>query len=56
MSLKEKENIRNHLNQYNKKTVRIIDKNDEIFDGICEYYPAVYGEIKYGVNEESLEI
>ncbi len=45
-----------NLNQYNQKTIRIIDKNDEIFDGICEYYSVEYGEIKYGVNEESLEI
>ena len=44
------------LSKYDKKLVRITDKFNDIYEGICYYNSSDYNEHEYGVNEDSLEI
>ena len=45
-----------NLSKYDKKLVRITDKFNDIYEGICYYNSFEYNEHEYGVNEDSLEI
>ena len=45
-----------NLVKYDNKLVRITDKFDNIYEGVCYYYSSEYNEHEYGVNEDSLEI
>jgi hypothetical protein len=45
-----------NLHDYDGKCVRIIDKNGDVFDGICSYNNSEYDKHEFGCNEESLEI
>ena len=45
-----------NLSDYNHTTVRIFCKNGESIMGPCEYFPAEYGLIEYGCEEELLQI
>ena len=44
------------LKKYDNKCVRIIDTDDNVFEGICSFNEKEYNDHKYGRNEESLQI
>ena len=44
------------LRKYDGQCVRIIDRNGDAFDGICNYNNEDYDEHEFGRAEESLEI
>lgn len=45
-----------NLKKYDNKCVRIIDTDDNIFEGNCIYNSREYNEHEYGMNEDSLQI
>ena len=45
-----------NLKKYDSKLVKIIDNNDDVYEGICYYYDKEYNEFEYGRNEDSLKI
>ena len=44
------------LKKYDNKCVRIIDTDDNIFEGNCIFNSKEYNEHEYGMNEDSLQI
>ena len=44
------------LKKYDNKCIRIIDTDNNIFEGICVFNDKEYNEHEYGRNEESLQI
>lgn len=44
------------LKKYDNKCVRIIDTDDNIFEGNCIFNNKEYNEHEYGRNEDSLQI
>ena len=45
-----------NLKKYDNKCVRIIDTDDNIFEGNCIFNSKEYNEHEYGMNEDSLQI
>lgn len=45
-----------NLKKYDNKCVRIIDTDDNIFEGNCIFNSREYNEHEYGMNEDSLQI
>ncbi|MCR5652900.1 MAG: hypothetical protein K6F88_03775 [Ruminococcus sp.] len=45
-----------NLRKFDNRRVRITCNNGEVYEGVCEYNNAEYGEIEFGRSEESLEI
>ena len=45
-----------NLKKYDNKCVRIIDTDDNIFEGNCTFNSKEYNEHEYGINEDSLQI
>lgn len=45
-----------NLKKYDNKCVRIIDTDDNIFEGNCIFNSKEYNEHEYGINEDSLQI
>ena len=45
-----------NLKKYDNKCVRIIDTDDNIFEGNCIFNSIEYNEHEYGMNEDSLQI
>ncbi len=45
-----------NLKKYDNKCVRIIDTDDNIFEGNCIFNSKEYNEHEYGVDDESLQI
>ena len=44
------------LKKYDNKCVRIIDTDDNVFEGNCIFNSKEYNEHEYGMNEYSLQI
>ncbi len=44
------------LRKYDNKLIQIIDKQGEVYEGICDYSSKDYCFHEYGKNEECLEI
>ena len=44
------------LKKYDNKCVRIIDTDDNVFEGNCIFNSKEYNEHEYGMNEDSLQI
>ena len=44
------------LSKYHNTVARIFCKSGEVFTGPCEWFPAEYGLIEYGCEEESLQL
>lgn len=44
------------LSSYDETLVRLTLKDGVIFEGVCEWFPAAYGDMEYGRNEELLKI
>ena len=44
------------LKKYDNKCVRIIDTDDNVFEGNCIFNSREYNEYEYGMNEDSLQI
>ena len=45
-----------NLKKYDDKLVRITDKFNDVFEGICMYNDKDYTEHEFGKNEESLQL
>ena len=45
-----------NLKKYDDKLVRITDKFNDVFEGICMYNDKDYTEHEFGINEESLQM
>ena len=45
-----------NLKKYDNKCVRIIDTDDNIFEGNCIFNSKEYNEHEYGMSEDSLQI
>ena len=45
-----------NLKKYDNKCVRIIDTDNNIFEGNCIFNSKEYNEHEYGMNEDSLQI
>jgi alanine dehydrogenase len=45
-----------NLKKYDNKCIRIIDTDDNIFEGNCIFNSREYNEHEYGMNEDSLQI
>ena len=45
-----------NLKKYDNKCVRIIDTDDNVFEGNCIFNSKEYNEHEYGMNEDSLQI
>ena len=45
-----------NLVKYDNKLVRIIDSDNNQYEGICSYNNEEFNECEYGTNEESLDI
>lgn len=45
-----------NLKKYDNKIVRIIDTENNCFEGICYYNSKEYTKHEYGIDEESLQI
>ena len=45
-----------NLKKYDNKWVRIIDTDDNVFEGNCIFNSKEYNEHEYGMNEDSLQI